>query len=184
MIGIDGSFDMLTVAKRKLDQFNPPLIQSKFEYFTLKKNVDIVISLFDSLNNILAEKDLLQTFSNVSRSLKKGGLFIFDMNTVYGLSRMDGSSTFTKESGGVYSIWKGKYDSKRTLASLFVTLFVSENGFYRRVEETHLEKGYSLNQLKKLLRKSGFTKISFFEHLTFSRPGLKTQRVMVVSQKR
>jgi ubiquinone/menaquinone biosynthesis C-methylase UbiE len=183
VIGIDGSLDMLTVAKKKLDTFDPPLIQSRFEYFAIKKNVDLVISLFDSLNNILTEKDLLQTFSNVSRSLRKDGLFIFDMNTIYGLSRMNSSSTYTKESGGVYSIWKSKYDRKRVLASLFVTLFVSENGHYRRIEETHLEKGYSFTQLKRLLKKSGFSRISFYEHLSFSRANFRTQRVMVLSQR-
>lgn len=183
VIGVDGSIEMLKVAKKKLSPFNPVLILSKFENFTIKKKVDLLISLFDSLNNILIEDELLQTFICAENCLRKGGLFVFDLNTIYGLSLMNSSSTFTKESRGVYSIWKSKFDRKRLQTTLSITLFVSENGNYRRIEETHMEKGYSLYTLKRLLRKSGFTKITFYEHLTFRRPRLKTKRVMVVAKK-
>ncbi|MCK4232959.1 class I SAM-dependent methyltransferase [candidate division WOR-3 bacterium] len=183
IIGIDGSMEMLRIAKEKLSQYNPVLIQSRFEYFTIKNHVDLVISLFDSLNNLIYEKDLLQTFINVGNSLRKGGLFIFDMNTIFGLSHMNSSSMFTKETKGIYSIWKSKFDKRESLVTLFITLFVSENGYYKRVDETHIEKGYSLHKLKMLLRKSGFSKISFFEHLTFRRPNSRTQRVMISARK-
>ena len=183
VIGVDGSIEMLKVAKEKLSPFNPVLILSKFESFTIKKKVDLVISLFDSLNNILIEDELLQTFICSENCLRKGGLFAFDMNSIYGLSLMNSSSTFTKESRGVYSIWKSNFNRKKLLTTLFITIFVSDNGNYRRIEETHMEKGYSLYTLKKLLKKSGFTKITFYEHLTFRRPRSKTKRLMVVAKK-
>jgi ubiquinone/menaquinone biosynthesis C-methylase UbiE len=183
VIGLDGSMEMLRVAKEKLASFNPVLILGRFENFTLKKKIDLVISLFDSLNNLIEEGSLQETFMCVERSLTRGGIFVFDMNTVYGLSLMNSSTVYTKESNGVYSIWKSQFDRKKSLATLNVTLFVSENGHYRRIEETHKEKGYSLYTLKKLLRKSGFSKISLYEHLTFRRASSKTKRVMVVARK-
>jgi len=183
VIGIDGSMEMLKVAKKKLNALNPILILSRFQSFTVKKKVDMVISLFDSLNNLLLENDLRQTFICVLNSLRKSGLFVFDMNTIYGLSLMNSSSTFTKENKGVYSIWKSRFDKKELLTTLSITLFVTENGHYKRVEETHIEKGYSRWTLKRLLKKVGFKKVSFYEHLTFRRAGSKTKRVVVVARK-
>lgn len=183
VIGVDGSIEMLKVAREKLSSFNPLLFLGRFESFSLRSKVDLVISLFDSLNNLLKVNDLLQAFTCVGNSLRDGGLFVFDMNTVFGLSLMNSSSTFTKENRGVYSVWKSSFDRKKACTTLLITLFVSEDGHYRRIEETHIEKGYYLYTLKRLLRKSGFTKISFYEHLTFRRPTARTKRVMIAAKR-
>ena len=184
VVGVDGSLEMLRVARKKLADYDPPLIQGSFEDFYINKKVDLAISLFDSLNNLIDEGALQQTFIQVAQCVHEQGLFIFDMNTIYGLCRMDDRDMYTKESKGVYSIWKSRFDRRRALITLSVTIFVSENGFYRRVDETHLERGYSLSTLKRLLLRSGFEKIIFYEHLTFRRPGPRTQRVMVVAKRR
>lgn len=183
VIGIDGSLEMLKMAQKKLSDFNPPLILSSFEEFCLKKRVDVVMSLFDSLNNLLDEGALRQAFMQVSQCLRQKGLFVFDMNTIYGLCHMDERDTYTKESKGIYSIWKSRFSRRQALTTLSVTLFISENGAYRRVDETHLEKGYPLNTIKRLLQQTGFSRILFYEHLTFRRPGPRTQRIMVSARK-
>ena len=183
VIGIDGSPEMLAVARQKLQSFSPLLLVGEFNHFSIKKKVDLVISLFDSLNNLLSVDKLHQTFLCVNQVMQSGGLFIFDINSIYGLSRMNESSTFTKECDGVYSIWKSQFDKGKILATLAITLFVSENGHYRRMEETHMEKGYSTQKLKQLLKLSGFGKVVFYEHLTFRRPTPRTQRLMVVALK-
>lgn len=183
VIGLDGSIEMLNVAKEKLHHYNPSLILGRFECFAIRKKVDLAISLFDSLNNLIQESELLNAFKCVENSLVRKGLFIFDMNTIYGLSQMNSSSTFTKDNNGTYSIWKSNYNRAKCITTLYLTLFVSENGYYRRVEETHIERGYSLTTIKKLLMRSGFTGICFYEHPTFRKPNSRTRRVMVVARK-
>jgi len=183
VIGIDGSADMLKVAKTKLNIYNPILFQSRFQDFCIKTKVDLTISLFDSLNNLVKEDELFRTFSNVAKCLTKGGIFIFDMNTIYGLSLMNDSATFTKESDGIYSIWKSDFVRPKSLTTLHITLFVSFNGNYKRIEETHRERGYTFHTIKRLLSKNGFERTHFYEHLSFRRPGPKTKRVVVVAEK-
>lgn len=183
VIGIDGSMEMLRIAQKKLADFDPPLIQGSFEDFYIKKKVDVAISLFDSLNNLIDEHSLRRTFARVAQCVRSDGLFIFDMNTIYGLRHMDDRDMYTKESKGVYSIWKSRFDRRRSLITLSVTVFASENGLYRRVEETHLERGYALSTLKRLLLESGFSRVYFYDHLTFRTPGQRTQRVMAVAKK-
>lgn len=184
VIGIDGSHEMLRIARRRLAEYNPPLIQGFFESFYIKQKVDLAISLFDSLNNLIDEHSLARTFAQVAVCVRGGGLFVFDMNTIYGLKHMDDRDMYTKESKGMYSIWKSRFDRRRALITLSVTVFASQNGLYRRVDETHMERGYPLGTLKRLLMRSGFETVTFYEHLTFRSPGARTQRVMVVARKR
>jgi ubiquinone/menaquinone biosynthesis C-methylase UbiE len=183
VIGVDGSLEMLRVAQTKLADYAPVLIQSSFERFHIKKKVDLAISLFDSLNNLIDENSLQKAFLQVAQCLHDNGLFVFDMNTIYGLRHMNDRHLCTKESNGVYSIWKSRFNRSKALITLSVTLFASENGLYRRVQETHLERGYPLSTLKRLLLRTGFKKITFYEHLMFRRPGPRTQRVMVVARR-
>jgi ubiquinone/menaquinone biosynthesis C-methylase UbiE len=184
VVGIDGSLEMLRVAQSKLQSYNPPLILSSFEEFYIKKKVDLVISLFDSLNNLIDEGKLRQTFVQVAQCLRDEGLFVFDMNTIYGLCRMDKDAIYTKEIKDIYSIWKSRFNRQRAITTLSITLFVAGNGSYKRIDETHLERGYSLGTIRHVLQQTGFEKIVFYEHLTFRRPGPRTQRVMVVARKR
>ncbi len=183
VIGIDASLDMLKVAKNKLNIYKPILLLSEFQNFFIKTKVDLTLSLFDSLNNLVGEDELLRTFSNVAKCLTEGGIFMFDMNTIYGLSLMNASSTFTKESNGIYSIWKSQFDKPKSLTTLRITLFVSNNGQYKRIDETHVERGYSFSKIRQLLKRNGFCKIIFYEHLSFRRPGPRTKRVMVAAEK-
>jgi SAM-dependent methyltransferase len=183
VIGVDGSLEMLRIARKKLADYDPPLIQSSFEDFYIKRKVDLAISLFDSLNNLIDEDSLQRAFVRVGQCVRANGLFVFDMNTIYGLRHMDDRDMYTKESNGVYSIWKSKFDRRRALITLSVTIFASENGLYRRVDETHLERGYPLSTLKRLLLQSGFEKVLFFDHLMFRSPGPRSKRVMVVAKK-
>jgi len=180
VIGIDGSLEMLKVAKQKLSLFNPSLIQSKFDIFFIKRKVDMVISLFDSLNNLLEENELFNTFACVRNILKDKGIFVFDMNTIYGLSLLDNTSI--RISDNIYSIWQSQYDKYNQITTLHITLFISDkNECYKRIDETHKEKGYSLFCIKSLLKKAGFKKSSFYEHPRFRRATSRTKRVMVVA---
>jgi ubiquinone/menaquinone biosynthesis C-methylase UbiE len=183
LTGIDGSMEMLKIAKQKLKPYNPLLILSKFHNFMVKSKFNLVVSLFDSLNNILDEEELLESFKCVQRSLLNHGLFAFDMNTPYGLSQMKNATIISKEKVGIYSVWESKYDRSRSIARISVVLFASENGYYRKVEEKHTERGYSFYTLKKLLKRSGFEDISMYEHLSFRRPTSRTGRVMVVAHR-
>ena len=89
VLGIDYSEEMLSQADQKFRENNIviPLYHQDIRQFVMDRNVDIVISTFDTLNYILDEKDIERTFKNVFEVLKKDALFIFDINTSYKLKR-------------------------------------------------------------------------------------------------
>lgn len=82
MTGIDVSEEMLTIAKEKSSPDILYLLQDMRE-FELYGTMRAAVSICDSMNYILEEDDLLQVFSLVNNYLDPGGIFIFDLNTVY-----------------------------------------------------------------------------------------------------
>ncbi|MCA1595126.1 MAG: class I SAM-dependent methyltransferase, partial [Chloroflexi bacterium] len=95
VVGIDGSEPMLEQARRKASLCRAPLefLQGDLRDFEAPGHFDLVICLYDSLNNILEPEGVQQAFDAVQRSLVPGGLFIFDVNTEYAFR----ANLFTQE---------------------------------------------------------------------------------------
>jgi ubiquinone/menaquinone biosynthesis C-methylase UbiE len=185
IVGIDSSEAMLRIAEEKTDSEGLVVtyLHQKMESFSLPDQVDVTISLFDSLNYILSEEQMLKTYRRVYETLRTGGLFIFDLNTKYGLARGLGDAQFIREDREIVSIWRNSFDSESGIAKLELTLFVPEEDHYIRIDETHLERAYSLSTVSTLLNKVGFVEVRVFKHLTFRSPDPATKRVMVLAKK-
>ena len=63
---------------------------------------------------------------------------------------------------------------------MFLTFFVRQGKKYARFEERHLQRAYSENELKILLKKAGFTQIDTYDELTFSPPKKDSGRIVFV----
>ena len=89
MIGVDNSEDMLEIAMEKKtgSGLNILYLLQDMREFELYGTVRAVVSVCDSINYITEEEDLLQVFRLVNNYLDPGGIFIFDMNTVYRRTR-------------------------------------------------------------------------------------------------
>ncbi len=184
VVGLDRSVAMLREARKKLGP-DVPLVAADLRHFAFRKQFDAVISLFDSLNNLLTELELTQTFENVRRHLREGGVFVFDVNTIYALENYWGNDTKVKEHGGLITLWRTSYLPHNHLSRLDFTVLVpegNESTCYRRYDETHLERGYPLKTLKTLLNRSGFRRVYQFRHLTRHTASERDLRVTVVAR--
>ena len=139
MIGIDNSPDMLTIAKEKAlsEHLDILYLLQDMREFELYGTVDCIISLCDSLNYILDEEDLLQTFKWVNNYLNPGGLFIFDMNTEYKYKYILGDNIFADSYDEAAFIWNNFYDEDKALNEYHLTLFIrqEDTNLYERYEE-------------------------------------------------
>lgn len=93
--------------------------------FELHGTVDAVICLLDSLNYMDSIDEVKQVFELVNRYLNPGGLFIFDLNSPYKISKILGNETFYDLSEDIAWVWTNTYDSKKRKVT-FDLAFLSE----------------------------------------------------------
>ncbi|MBC7765884.1 MAG: class I SAM-dependent methyltransferase, partial [Hyphomonadaceae bacterium] len=183
MIGIDLSCDMLTVAREKAQaqNLNILFLEQDMTAFELYGTVDAIVCLLDSVNYIVKPEALLQTFKAVQNYLNPQGIFIFDINTSYKFRHILGQNTYTHETDDMFYVWQNDFDGE--ICEFALSFFVKEKAHYRRFDEVHYERSYTLTALKRLLKRAGLTFLDAFDDLTFSPPHSKSERIFLVAQK-
>lgn len=184
--GIDGSEQMLAIARKKADACGVDISFSHqpLTSFALPQRVDLVTCYFDSLNYLLTLADLTACFKSARRALHDRGYFIFDVNTPEAMKVLWGSQVYADETEDVAWIWKNCYFPKVRRAEVKAIFFVRQNEIWERFEETHAERGYSVSEIKRALKAAGFKTVRIYECLTPARPNRKTMRLAVIAQKK
>ena len=130
VVGVDSSAHMLKYARDRArkERVKVAFYQQTMEKLSIRNRFDLVTCWFDSLNYLLADTELIKTFMNVHNILNERGIFIFDMNTIYGLSEIWGrqSSTIQQNTEGIFLVHHGYRYDKRTKCA-----FVDITGFRR-----------------------------------------------------
>ncbi len=195
MIGIDNAQEMLQIAMEKRDAAGLDILylQQDMRSFELYGTVGAVISVCDSVNYLLEEEDIVQTFRLVNNYLFPHGVFIFDFNTVYKYAQVIGDITIAENREECSFIWENYYHEAEQINEYDLTIFVQENagegsrqedgGRYRRFRETHYQRGYELEQMKECLRQAGLV---FLEAVDADTHGVVTktsERIYVAARK-
>ncbi len=162
MIGIDSAPEMLQIAMEKRDRSGSDILylQQDMRSFELYGAVGAVVSVCDSVNYLLKEEDVVQTFRLVCNYLLPGGLFLFDFNTVYKYAVVIGDATIAENREACSFIWDNYYHEEEQINEYDLTIFVQERekkALYRRFQETHYQRGYTLAQMRAYLERAGLT---------------------------
>lgn len=182
MTGIDVSEEMLTIAKEKSSPDILYLLQDMRE-FELYGTMRAAVSICDSMNYILEEDDLLQVFSLVNNYLDPGGIFIFDLNTVYKYQEILGEQTIAEDREECSFIWDNFYDEEEMINEYDLTVFVQEEGdLFRRYCETHYQRAYSLETVRALIEKAGMEVLAIYDAFTYNKPKPDSERVYFVAR--
>ncbi len=182
MIGIDVSEEMLAVAREKSSSEILYLLQD-MRSFELYGTVGAVISICDSINYILDEDELCQMFRLVNNYLDPEGIFIFDLNTVYKYQEILGEQTIAEDREDCSFIWDNYYDEDEMINEYDLSIFVREkDDLFRRYQETHYQKAYPIETVKKLLEKSGMEVLAIYDAFTYNKPEPDSERVYFVAR--
>lgn len=187
MIGVDISEEMLQIAmeKRAASGLDILYLLQDMREFELYGTVRAVVSICDSMNYILEEEDLVTVFRLVNNYLDPGGVFIFDMNTLYKYRELLGSSTIAEARDDGSFIWDNDFDDETGINSYCLTLFIRQDGdLYRRYEETHFQRGYTLEQVKEALKEAGMEFVAVYDAFTKQLPKGDSERIYVVAKER
>ncbi len=184
MVGVDRSAEMLEVLDTKRRGLPIETVRADMTDFKLATPVDAAISLYDSINYLRRIDDLECCFRCVRRALVEGGLFVFDMNTLYGLSEFWGNRMMPRKVGDVHSVWQNTYDKDARVSTLHLTFWEEQpdGSAPLRFEEVHQERAYTRKEVKQCLERAGFGKVSFYTHGGFFPVGPLTTRMMVVAR--
>jgi len=186
MIGVDYSEEMLSRAMEKREQSGLSILYllQDMREFELYGTVKAVVSVCDSLNYLLEEDDIIETFRLVNNYLDPKGLFIFDFNTVHKYRDVIGDATIAENRDDCSFIWENYYNEEERINEYDVTFFVKEGELFRRFEETHYQRGYLPEEMQIYLEKAGLEFISMQDADTLMEVTQETERVCMIAREK
>lgn len=184
LTAFDLSEDMLAIAYKKMYKYkNVKLVNQNMLDFNFNKKFDSVICICDSINYILNEVDLENTFKAVYNHLEEGGLFIFDINSFFKLKEIIGNNIFVENREDIFYVWENEYDEEQEICSFYLTFFNKIGDIYERFEEEHHERAYTVDNMVNILKKAGFKDINYYKSFTFERVDEGTERINFIVKK-
>ena len=193
MIGIDLSEDMLAIAQeRKIKNGSSTLYSLQdMRDFELYGAAGSMVSVGDSINYLLEEKDLEDMFRCVARSLLPGGVFVFDFKTIHLYRDIIGDRTIAEDRGDCAFIWDNYYNPETCINEYDLAVFVrasadeqnSDRSMFKRFDEVHQQRGYDPEQLRTAAENAGLEWITARDADTGSAVSGMTERVMAAVRK-
>jgi ubiquinone/menaquinone biosynthesis C-methylase UbiE len=186
--GVDISPAMISIARTKAQALGSPnsLRYDVFDAAALDlgdARFDMAVSLFDSLNYILEPAKLQAAFKRVFQHITPGGFFAFDMNALYALSH--DLFTQSQQFGPVQHVWKAHWDRESRICRVEMDFWVRDDatGQERHFHETHVQRAYTVPEIRQWLMDVGFVDIVVYSNYTDRQPGPRSDRLFFFAEK-
>ncbi len=187
MIGVDNSEDMLQIAMDKREKSGKDILylMQDMREFELYGTVRAVLSICDCMNYILEYEDLVEVFRLVNNYLDPGGIFIFDLNTIYKYETLMGESTIAEDREECSFIWDNYYDKESKINEYDLSLFIKqEEDLYRKYTENHYQRAYSLEEVKRAINEAGMDFVAAFDAFTKNPVKDTSERIYIIARER
>jgi SAM-dependent methyltransferase len=153
--GIDGSGPMLAHARRNAPESS--FVRADARQFSFPPVFHAAVSTFDSLNHVLALKELESVFRNVAGALRQGGVWVFDLNMAESFQTVWTSMWAEVEEESVYVARFGYNPASKT-GRADITMF-RRSQHWERSDTTILERCYAPEEVRGALEAAGFSEI-------------------------
>ena len=130
MIGVDLSEEMLGMAMDKQVERGTDILylHQDMRELDLYGTVRAVVSVCDTMNYLLEKEDLKKVFSLVNNYLDPGGLFIFDLNTIYKYEKILGNCVIGENREERSLLWENVYDQEKRINEDNLTIYEKVQG--------------------------------------------------------
>lgn len=185
VIGIDMSQDMLNEAlEKKYDrELDISYLCQNMTELDLVGAADVIICVLDSLNHLNSEEELMRTFERVSMFTCDGGLFIFDVNTLYKHRQVLGNNSFVYDMEGLFCVWQNELSGDDSVTVTLDFFEEQAGGKYERFSESFKEIVYSEEKIDKMLEENCFEILGKYDDFSESPLKEESQRALYVCRR-
>lgn len=179
VVGVDRSAAMIEQAKRKAQEncSNVRYYVQDAAELELDETFDLIVSLFDSLNNITDPTCFAEAMRRAHRHLNPNGVFIFDLNTEYAFVRKFFDQTQLDANAPLRYRWRSQYDKQTRLCTVHMEFWVREGNTERYFTEVHTQRAYTEHEVREMLYAAGFPEVHAFDAYTLHPPGRRSDRI-------
>lgn len=186
--GLDLSEEMIELAKERTTEDDELLSFEVGDMLDLKKadQYDVVTCFSDSLCYMPDEEAVQTVFNEVYRSLKSDGIFLFDVHSIFKIEQEFPEYSYHYQTDDFAFLWESYPGDVPYSVEHFLTFFVKETeeeDTFKRYDELHEERTYSIETYKNMLSKSGFTDIKVVADFTDNKPNDESSRWFFICQK-
>ncbi len=189
MIGIDNSGDMLGIARKKMEEAGLDIMYLEQDMCELDLfcTAGTVVSVCDSINYLIEDEQIRKAFTKVNNYLYPGGLFLFDFNTLHKYRDVIGNVTIAENREDCSFIWENFFDMDTNINEYDLTIFVKQKDadgdeLFARSMETHLQRGYTLEEMKEFVEEAGMVFIKAIDADTHEEPSEDSERIYVLAR--
>lgn len=185
--GVDLSAEMLTVAREKAGKLGYPLFLVQQDMSEIEEigEFDFVGIFCDSLNYLQGEEEVIKTLARVYQHLRSGGLFLFDVHSLYKMNELFINQTYAYNGDEISYIWQcfeGEHPYSVEHELTFFNLD-EHTDQYRRYDELHLQRTFPTDCYKEWLENTGFEVLSITADFTYQQPEEKSERIFFTARK-
>ncbi len=189
MIGVDNSGDMLGIAREKMEESGHEILYLEQDMCELDLfcTAGTIVSVCDSINYLIEDEQILKAFTKVNNYLYPGGLFLFDFNTLHKYRDVIGETTIAENREDSSFIWENYFDIETNINEYDLTIYkkIKDSGekeLFERYMETHLQRGYTLDEMKRAVEESGMRFITAIDADTHEAPNAMSERIYVLAR--
>ena len=165
--GVDRSTQMLAEARRRAAREGlreATFIEADMRDFAIDGQADMVTCMYDSLNYLLGESDLGAAFRCAAAALRSDGLYLFDVNTIYGLEKLWGRQDFIRwDSDDHFIVGRTRWHDQDLTSTLIFHGFIRRGELWERFQETHIQRAYPIKTIRALLAHAGLRTLGVYD---------------------
>ena len=183
MIGVDSEPAMLAQAQNKKYDENVDILFlcQQMTELDLFGTISAAVCTLDSLNHLNSAEEVQKTIEKVGLFMEHGGIFIFDVNTIYKHREIIGNNTFVYDCDDVYCVWQNSLNDDDSI-DISLDIFEYEDGAYFRSSEEFSERAYPIEDYKKWLADADFEVLNIYDEMSDRELNETTQRAVFVAR--